>query len=543
MSVFGSLFTAVSALTAQGQSLAMISDNISNVSTVGYKRTDAQFSSLVTTSGTNTAYTPGSVSANQSKTVAQQGILQQTSSSTDLAISGNGFFVVQRGTEGEQETLYTRAGSYTENEEGFLTNTSGFVLMGWPLDQDSNLPSNPGDLSSLVPVDVAFLGGLTQATTSAALSVNLDSTNAEQAYPVVDGFTEDFSRVIRVYDSLGEGQDLTINFAKHESPTATVTGTTDLSIIDGDLATSPGIDATDTFDLTVGGITQTITLDGDLAQVVNDINGIEDGVGNRLAFAELSPTGRLIIKTRALGDTVTLADGLGTPLVDAFGMTSGVTAPPTTPNLLAAPLSTPNSEGWWHMNITGPNGEILTEGSMNFDGNGQLNAAEDADGLVLATMSNIDWGNGSSEQDINFDMSSFTQFSGDFNVISSTQNGAELGLRTSVSIDRTGNVTAQFSNGQSTQIYKLPLATFANANGLNEESGNVYSESDNSGGFNLREAGQGSAGLVEGGALEGSNVDLADEFSKMIVTQRAYSAGTKVITTADQMTEELLRLR
>jgi flagellar hook protein FlgE len=140
-------------------------------------------------------------------------------------------------------------------------------------------------------------------------------------------------------------------------------------------------------------------------------------------------------------------------------------------------------------------------------------------------------------------MSGFTQFAGQYNVISSDQNGAELGLRTGISIDNEGFVTAQFSNGQSSRIYKLAIATFANANGLNELTGNVFRESDTSGSYNLREAGQGSAGNVASGSLEASNVDLADEFSKMIVTQRAYSANTKVISTADQMMQELLQLR
>jgi flagellar hook protein FlgE len=125
----------------------------------------------------------------------------------------------------------------------------------------------------------------------------------------------------------------------------------------------------------------------------------------------------------------------------------------------------------------------------------------------------------------------------------SDQNGAELGLRTGVEIDQDGIVIARFSNGQTSDLYKLPVSTFTASNALAESSGNVYSETSESGSFNLREAGQGGAGLVQGSTVEASNVDLADEFSKMIITQRAYSAGTKVISTADEMTEELLRLR
>ena len=125
----------------------------------------------------------------------------------------------------------------------------------------------------------------------------------------------------------------------------------------------------------------------------------------------------------------------------------------------------------------------------------------------------------------------------------SDQDGAELGLRSGIEIDRDGFVIAQFSNGASSVLYKLPLVTFANPNGLAEESGTAYTETEDSGEENLREVGTGGAGFIEASTLENSNVDLADEFALLIVAQRAYSAGTKVINTVDQMTQELLQLR
>ena len=136
MSVFGSMFTASSGLNAQSQALGMISNNIANVSTVGYKRTDASFSSLVTTQNQSTLYTPGGVKVSQNARISQAGVLQQSSSATDLAISGSGMFVVRAGNTTGSEPLYTRAGSFTENVDGFLENTSGYILQGWPLDQN-----------------------------------------------------------------------------------------------------------------------------------------------------------------------------------------------------------------------------------------------------------------------------------------------------------------------------------------------------------------------------------------------------------------------
>jgi flagellar hook protein FlgE len=147
------------------------------------------------------------------------------------------------------------------------------------------------------------------------------------------------------------------------------------------------------------------------------------------------------------------------------------------------------------------------------------------------------------DSDGNLKIGDLTQYNSDYSVGFVDQNGAELGLRTGVSIDRNGYVVSSFSNGQTRNLYKLPVATFTNPNGLQERTGNVYIQSIESGSYNLREAGSSGAGTIAASSLENSNVDLADEFSRMIITQRAYSAGTKVISTSDQMLQELLQLR
>jgi flagellar hook-basal body protein len=167
MGLFGSLFTGVSALFAQSQSTAIISNNIANVNTTGFKRSEAAFNSLVTTESRLARYSPGTVSVNRIQRVDAQGSIQQTSSGTDGSIAGNGFFPVKRSNDASQPFLYTRAGQFSEDAQGLLRNASGFVLYAWPIDTDGNLPANQGDLTSLVQADVAFLGGLTRPTTSA----------------------------------------------------------------------------------------------------------------------------------------------------------------------------------------------------------------------------------------------------------------------------------------------------------------------------------------------------------------------------------------
>src|SRR3954464_549544 len=216
MSLFGSLFTGVSALSAQSQAMGMISNNIANVNTTGYKRNEASFSSLVTQAGRSTVYSPGGVRAATEQTVNQQGTPQQTASSTDVAISGSGFFVVQQSpnaTSG-QETMYTRAGSFSEDENGYLRNSNGFYLMGWEIGDDGALVNATADVASLSPVSVGFESGRTRQTPQADVVLTLDARQSTTAAG------PHFSRSMTVYDSLGAAQQVQMDF------TATATANT-----------------------------------------------------------------------------------------------------------------------------------------------------------------------------------------------------------------------------------------------------------------------------------------------------------------------------
>ncbi len=541
MSLFGSLFTGVSALGAQSQSLATLSNNIANVSTVGYKRIDADFQSVVTQSSGSTAYSPGSVFAVQKNRISEQGNISQTNSPTDISVSGNGFYVVRATPDDQTEPLYTRAGSFTEDSEGFLRNSAGFYLYGWPLDDNGDIPSANSDISSLEPAQVSFAGGLTRPTSTAEISINLDASEIDNAYPLTGTENVDFSRGLRVFDSLGAAQDLTINFRKIGTPTAETIGTVDLSGTT-DLTTLPNIAAGNQFSVQFGAnpaVTVTINPGDNISDVATNINASIVG-----GIAYVTDAGELAFAANAPGDAITLTDVTGTPLAGGdLGVAAGAIAAPVVPTLLTPLENEANPFGWWEAEVLSPNGSVLRSGAINFDGDGTINAAPGADGEVDVGLTGINWGNGSDPQDIDFRVTNFTQFSGEYNVVFVNQNGAELGLRTGISVDEEGFLVANFSNGQSTRIYQLPLATFANADGLDEVTGNAYRQTDRSGDFNLRIPGDGGSGLIQGGTLEGSNVDLADEFTKMIVTQRAYSAATKIITTADELTEELLRLR
>lgn len=348
----------------------------------------------------------------------------------------------------------------------------------------------------------------------------------------------------------------------------------DTSLTDATLF--PGNAVGDAFSITVNGVANTYEIGSAVQPGATRVDTVGELVSQLNAdypdpngvYAKLGTGGRLSIKAENLGDSIVATDIVGTAFFggNGFGFPdTGAVGTETytndsTPTVPGATFFTneypdqddfpdlqneanPNTEGWWELTIIHPDGSNITQGLMNFDGDGSLNAQRDAEGNIDLELAGVNWGNGSSPQDFSIDVERLSQFSGNYDVIFSDQNGAELGLRTGVEISREGKVIARFSNGASAELYQVPLVTFANANGLTEVSGTAYTENQESGEENLREAGTGGAGFIEPSTLEASNVDLADEFAKLIVAQRAFGAGTRTINTVDQMTQDLLSLR
>ncbi len=185
MSLYGALFSGVSGLQAQSNKISALSDNIANVNTVGYKASQGLFESLVT-SGGGSGFSQGGVIGTARKLVDQQGLLQSTSSPTDVAISGSGFFIVNQTSDATGQLLYTRAGNFTQDATGNFKNAAGFFLQAWPLDRNGLLPGAPGNLnttssanlSSLQTVNVQNLTGTATATSNVSIGANLNSTQA-----------------------------------------------------------------------------------------------------------------------------------------------------------------------------------------------------------------------------------------------------------------------------------------------------------------------------------------------------------------------------
>jgi flagellar hook protein FlgE len=431
MSLYGALNIGVAGLAANSQALSATSSNIANVNTVGYKNQTANFSTFLNADGLVGNSSAG-VSAMLGQDVTTQGLPTATSSPTDLSISGNGFFVVASNASATAQQEYTRAGSFTPDENGNLRNAAGLYLMGWKLDSAGNIPTNTSALSL---VNVSSLSGKAQASTNLSVQANLQSSSttvsAYTAGQMTSGaVTPDFQRTVNVYDSQGGSQPITLSFVK--------TGANTWSYE----TTYAGASANLSTAGSMHNGTVTFNTDGSLKNV--------DGAA--------TPTGTFNLSIPWAASTglaaQTVAVNLGT-----VGGTSGLT---------------------------------------QFDTASSLNGT--------------------------------------------TVDGSSFGNVTGVTVAKDGSVTAQFSNGLSQAIYKVPVATFTNPDGLGQVNGNAYVATKGSGAANINEANAGGSGGIASQSLEASTVDLATEFTNLITTQRAYSASARIVTTADQMLQQLEQL-
>ena len=441
MSLYSAMMTGVAGLNANSRALSIASSNIANVNTVGYKANSSAFTTLLASSADPSAVSSAGVIANQEQLVIEQGGITATQSPTDLALSGNGFFVVSNASSNSagasQSLLYTRAGNFTPDANGNLQNAAGLYLQGWPLAADGSLPTDRNDLTD---INVNNLAGKAQESTTMDLKANLQaSTTATGSYTVGDmaagTVKPDFQRTINVYDSQGGAQPLQVSYVKTGANTWSYEVTYQGAA--ADIGSPPNN--------LIGSGTMSFNADGTLKNADN---------------SSVTPTGSINV-------TIPWAPGV-----------SGLN-----PQTIAVNMGTPGS----------------------------------SDGI--------------------------TQFDNTSALISSTVNGALFGSVSGVSIDADGFVTAKFSNGLSQKVFKIPVATFDNPDGLQAATGNAYAASEQSGTPTIGEANLGGAGVIQASALEGSTVDLAAEFTNLITTQRAYSASARIVTTADQMLQTLEQIQ
>ncbi|WP_298160900.1 flagellar hook protein FlgE [Brevundimonas sp.] len=478
MSINSALLAGVSGLTANSAALAAISQNIANVNTVGYKRTAIEFSTVVNAQNQGSGYSAGGVFGATRNFISQAGQLQRTTSSTDLGIAGQGFFVATEKPEGldaGDARQFTRAGAFRVDEFGYLKNTASLYLQGWPVDSEGNITRDPSDLNKLKSINVGSVGGTAEATTRAQLNANLQSsqvvspdiatysttTNSMSMYDAEagTGFKPDFQITIPASDSKGGQRTIAYSFLKTANPNE---WRAEVHVI-------PASD-------------------------------IENG----------STPSNGILKS---GLVLFTQDGR----LDVDGMK-------------AADVLAPGS-----MLFADPSAASITLGASDPASVGTAAAPQWRDSL------------GIDDQTITFDLSAsaggLTQYDSDSVIQAVTTNGTAFGNLSSIEIDDEGYVTANFDNGVTRRVAQVALATFTSPDSLSVVNANAYRVSQGSGTFNLKAPGSGGAGLIGASQLEASTVDLSLEFTGLITTQRAYSASSKIITTADEMLAELISIK
>jgi flagellar hook protein FlgE len=234
MSLSGALSSAISGLAAQSTALSMISDNISNADTTGYKTTSAMFDDLVTASSSATAYSSGGVTVSGLANITQQGLLSSTTTATNVAIQGSGFFAVTDALS-NGSTYYTRNGAFTTDSSGYLVN-NGYYLEGWRTDTSGNIVGSES-ASNLEPVDTEVAATSASASTKTTFDANLPADAA-----VGDTYTSSMT----VYDSLGNPASIQVTWDKTASNTwtatlASPTSTSDTSTTTGSITSGSPI--------------------------------------------------------------------------------------------------------------------------------------------------------------------------------------------------------------------------------------------------------------------------------------------------------------
>jgi len=449
-----SFSTALSGLNAATADLNVKSNNIANVNTTGFKQSRAEFGDVFAVSAfgstSKTAIGSGVVLQN----VAQQfnqGNLEFTDNSLDLAISGEGFFALAPDVN-SGETVYTRSGAFSVNKDGYIVNSTGGFLRTFPVDANGDISAT--SMSATKALQLPSSAGAPEPTTGLSIVANLPSnatphiTGTGGISPIdpLDPTTYTNSTSATVFDSLGNEHIITSYYQKIDAtatpgPVGDNQWQMEMYVSDADIKI-------------VGGTTPTAT----------------DGTTT-------------LVK---LGATV------------AVGFNSDGTLNTTTPDPI----------------------------TMVFDG---------ALGTELKS--------GAANQTITLSIAGSTQNSGNFSVNGLTVNGFPTGRLTGVDISDDGLVRATYSNGQAVPIGKIALANFANVAALNKLGNTQWKETTDSGPVIAGEAGTGSFGQIQAGALEASNVDLTKELVGLITAQRNFQANSKSIETENAITQTIINLR
>ena len=459
-----SLYSGVSGLQNHQTRMDVIGNNISNVNTNGFKRGRVNFQDMISQQMSGAAKPTDELGGVNPKEVGlgmtiasidnvfTQGNLQSTGVSTDLAIQGNGFFLLKSG----EESFYTRNGAFGLDRDGTLVNpANGMRVQGWMAEEVNgqmlvSTAASPEDL--IIPVGSKDPA---KETTNVNFACNLNKNTPE----IMEGASADdiykgtWGTEQKIYDSFGNEHMLSVSFRR----------------------------------------------------VPGNPNQWE-------ATVQIDPDNADYTQTRVgLGTT----DGMGNTFLVNF-------------DNYGALASISDSAG----NLSNTEGQIVIQTSFAV-----AESNPDAEGNPYRQTLNINLGTIGSFKD------TITQSASKSTTKAFYQDGYTMGYLDNFKIDSSGIITGVYSNGTNRTIGQIALASFANDRGLEKAGDNTYVETNNSGQANIGESGVAGKGTLLAGALEMSNVDLSEQMTDMIVTQRGFQSNAKTIQTADTLLETVLSLK
>ncbi len=534
--------TALSGLNATSAELRVIGNNVANAGTTGFKKSRTQFADIYASNGLGSSQNAIGSGVRVSGVEQQfsQGNIAFTDNYLDLAISGDGFFrLSENGTN-----YYSRDGSFGIDRDGYITNASKQRLTGYVADSNGNITGALDDIrldsSDIAPQATSLVGlalnlDAAAEVPSAALPTDTltlgsvganpvldtaDSPIAGPAMTLVDGYGQQVTGAqLQFTHVAGNDWTVTLNGAggTATSPTFTL-GTTASATIDWDPDGAAGAQPSQSLSIDLTSLTPVTT--GGATDLTVAANGAVQGGFNP-------------------SDATTYNHSTSLSIYDSLGASHLAT-------LYYRKTDVPSQwESYLYVDGTQiPGTQANGSDLLSFTPTGKLTRINGAlTPPSTITVSGFSPGGGAAPLNFDLDMASVSQFGGGFDVNSLSQDGYTTGKLTGVDIDNTGVVQARFSNGQSRTLAQIALAKFANAQGLNQQGDNAWAESFASGPPVVGQPGSSSLGLVESGALEGSNVDLTEQLVNMITAQRNFQANAQVISTADTVTQSIINLR
>jgi len=594
MGIYGAMSTAVTGLRAQSFALENISGNIANSQTTGFKRIDTDFKDLIP-DAPQKRQTAGSVLAQSRSTNNLQGDVKSASTETFMAINGSGFFVVEP-TIGQSDgtalfsgaNYYTRRGDFEINKGGYLVNGAGYYLKGLPIDPQTQNIS--GSVPQVLKISTAFLPA--QQTTRIDYQLNLPQLPKTRAYE--DSQTAG-SELLNAADFTNVTPTLVADTAATVSG-ATATGTNAASTIasNGDTLQIQIGTSSRTYNFTNAGASTGTTININ-AVGTNDVNGILAHIQNDLLTNAVPPApagttvalsgGVIRITAGNITSNITVVDNTTGSTATGFDLANATTAPTVSASqrlsarvtsiranesdefvrqsISGGAISVYSANGapanvqmrWAKVNSTANGGAevwnmfVATNaqatgtqtmwtrygGNYTFGTNGSPSPAVDHTDIAGLTVNGVVIG----DVRLQHGTGGLTQFADPNGTaeVALGQNGYPAGKYVSVGVNDAGRVAVSYDNGETVEVAQVVTANFNAVNQLKREDGGVYAATSDSG-----EPVLDNGGGISGSSLESSNTDISEEFTKLIVTQQAYAAGTRIVSTADQMLQEALNM-